>query len=100
VTDHRARLALEPGEPSHDGRIVGVAAVPVELHEILEQERDEVERVGPRRVSGDKGLLPGGERSVDVVRDADELLLELGNVPVVLAIAAGLFEVVDLAADL
>src|SRR5262249_51766489 len=79
VPDHHHRLPLEAREPAHDGLVVAVDAVAVELHEVLEEQADEVEGVRPLRVAGDLRPLPGGEAPVDPLLEPAETLLELAD---------------------
>jgi hypothetical protein len=59
VADHHHRLAVEPGQPADDGRIVGVMPVAVQLLEVGEDGADVVQRVGPLRMARDLRDLPG-----------------------------------------
>src|SRR5262245_29954610 len=79
MPDHHHRLPLEAREAAHDGLVVAVDAVAVELHEVLEEQADEVEGVRPLRVAGDLRPLPGGETSVDLLLEPAETLLELAD---------------------
>src|SRR5262249_13968425 len=79
MPDHHHRLPLEACEAAHDGLVVAVDAVAVELHEVLEEQADEVEGVRPLRVAGDLRSLPGGEARVDLLLEAAETLLELAD---------------------
>ena len=56
---------VEPGEAAHDGRIVTVEPVAVQLQEVLEEQAEEVARVRAPGMAGDLGALPGGEVAVD-----------------------------------
>src|SRR5262249_52260123 len=79
MPDHPHRRSLEAREAAHDGLVVAVDAVAVELHEVLEEQADEIEGVRPLRVAGDLRSLPRGEAPVDLLLEAAETLLELAD---------------------
>src|SRR5499433_168795 len=79
MPDHHHGLALEARETAHDGLVVAVEAVAVELHEVLEEQANEVQRVGALRVAGDLRPLLGGETAVDLVLEPAEALFELAD---------------------
>src|SRR5262249_57420243 len=79
MPDDHPGLRLEAREAAHDGLVVAVDAVAVELHEVIEEQADEVEGVRPLRVAGDLCSLPGGEAPVDLLLEAAETLLELAD---------------------
>ena len=65
VPDDHHGPAGEQGGPADDGRVVAECAVPVELEKALEDERHEVERPRPLRVSRELDPAPG---SLDELR--------------------------------
>src|SRR5262249_62136936 len=73
------RLPRGAWAAARGGLGVAVGAVAVELHEVLEEQADEVEGVRPLRVAGDLRSLPGGEAPVDLLLEAAETLLELAD---------------------
>ena len=58
--------ALVEGEAGHDRRVVGEAAVAVDLQEILGQGLDIVQGIGPLRVAGDLDDLGRGQIGLDL----------------------------------
>ena len=79
MADDCARGAPEAREAGHDRGVVGELPVAVNLGEVLEEERDEIEGVRPQRVPRDERLLPRRQLRVDFVRDFGKLLAELVN---------------------
>src|SRR5215468_661962 len=79
MPDHHHGLTLEARETAHDGLVVAVEAIAVELHEVLEEQANEVQRVRALRVTGDLRPLPGRETAVDLVLEPAETLLELAD---------------------
>src|SRR5262249_57001940 len=79
MPDHHHGLSLEARETAHDGLVVAVEAVAVELHEVLEEQANEVQRVGALRGAGDLRPLPGGETAVDLVLEPAGALFQLSD---------------------
>src|SRR5256886_14173887 len=77
VADDDDPLPLEPRQATDDRRVVPVEPVAVELDEVLEEERDEVGRVGALGVAGELRPLPGGQARVGLLALPVEPLLEL-----------------------
>ena len=78
VADDRDGPLAEDAEPGHDGRVVGVGPVAVQLDEVAEEDPHVVERERAGRVARDERLLPGGQVRVDL---AGELLEPVGELP-------------------
>ncbi len=66
----------EVAEAGHDRGVVGGLAVAVQLDEVGHEGGHVVERVRPRRVAGDQGLLPRGEARVDLARNPVQLFAQ------------------------
>src|SRR5262249_35428004 len=79
VAEHDQRAALEAGQPADDGVVVGEGAVAVQLHELLGQEPDQVQRVGPPGVSRQLHPLPRGEAAEDLLLQPAPARLQLGD---------------------
>src|SRR2546428_234074 len=77
VVDDDDPLPLEPRQATDDRRVVPVEPVAVELDEVLEEEPDEVARVGALGVAGELRPLPGGQARVGLLALPVEPLLEL-----------------------
>ena len=60
VADDRHRLAVKPGHPGYQSRIVTKDAVAVEFREVLKEVLHIVESLGPLLVSRDLDTVPGG----------------------------------------
>jgi hypothetical protein len=73
---HHAGLAVEAGQATHDAQVVRKVAVAVQFLEMGEDVAHIVQRVGPVRVAGNLGDLPGCEVAVDVL---GELLALVGQ---------------------
>jgi hypothetical protein len=61
VTDHHATPGAERGQASGHRAIIAKQSVPAKFDEIGEGELEVVERVGPRRMSGNLHALPSRE---------------------------------------
>src|SRR5690606_35927511 len=79
VTDDHARGAVKARQAAHDGLVVGVHAVAVQLVEIGEYFTHVVERVRPLRVARHQGRLPGGELAVDFLGQRLAFLLQAAD---------------------
>src|SRR4029079_14733011 len=83
VPEERNGSTVEPPDTDHERRIVGAAAVAVQLDPVLEQPLDIVQRVGPvlmaRQLDGARELLVG-RRGLDALELALQLL-ELARQP-------------------
>ncbi len=77
VADDDDAEPLEAREAADDGRVVAVEPVAVELDEVLEEELDEVARVGAPGVPGELRPLPGRQARVGLLALSQEPLLEL-----------------------
>src|SRR5207247_10675034 len=67
VADDDDPLPLEPPQATNHRRVVPVEPVAVELDEVLEEEPDEVARVGALGVAGELRPLPGGRARVGLL---------------------------------
>src|SRR5437660_461677 len=79
VTDDDDPLPVEACEAADDRGVVAVEPVAVELDEVLEEEPDEVTRVGALGVAGELRSLPGRQTGVGLPARPQELVLELGD---------------------
>src|SRR5262249_3903564 len=59
VADERDRLAPERADPGHDGGVVALGPVAVELDEVVADPVEIVQRVGPVLVAGELHRMPG-----------------------------------------
>ena len=75
--DHDA-LAIEAGQATDDGRVVGKGTVAMQLVEVGHQRLDVVQRVGALRMARHQGRLPRGELFVEIL----QLAVALGAQPV------------------
>src|SRR3972149_5087753 len=68
-----------PGRPADDGRVVAVEPIPVELHEVLQEEAEIIQGVGALGVARRLRPLPGGQACVCALLKPPEALLERGD---------------------
>src|SRR5262249_15529916 len=61
LPDHRDPPSAEARDAAHHRRVVGEAAVAVELHEVVAHQADVVEGIGAGGMAGDEGPIPGRE---------------------------------------
>ena len=89
VPHHQHLVPIEPGETGADGPVVAIAAVAVQLDELLERQRQIVRRIGPVLVPGDLHDLPRSEIGIDVPRPLSQLAAELSQQLLLLRRAVG-----------
>ncbi len=77
MADHAARLPPEAGEAADDRGVVAKLPVAVHFSPVLEQAGDEVEGIGPLRMTRHQGLLPRREIGVNLIGDFDKLVVKL-----------------------
>ena len=102
VPDHHHRAAAQPRPAAHDGGVVEVEAVAVQLDEVGEDGAEIVEGVGTAGVAGDHDALDGREISVDLGPERFQLALESLQLAldVDLPLGADALQIVDLALQL
>ena len=77
MAHHHAGVAVEAGQATYDGEVIGIVAVTVQFHKVSEDVAHVVERVGTLGVAGNLGDLPGAQLAVDVFGELLTLLAEL-----------------------
>ena len=76
MAHHHHRLALEFGQPSNDGFVVGEEPVTVQLDELLHEPVDVIQGVGSFRVPGQLDALPGRQVTEDLLTQLLSALLQ------------------------
>ncbi len=77
VAHHHHRPAAETAEPADDRAVLGEQPVAGQRREIVDQGIEIVGCIGPVRVTGDLGLLPGRQLGVGLGQKPLDLRLEL-----------------------
>jgi len=102
MADDHHRPAVEAGEATDDGGVVGIGAVAVQFLEVGADALHIVQRVGPLRMARELGDLPGAELGEDRLGQRAALLLQPADLlaDVDLGVVAEVAQLLDLGLEL
>ena len=100
MSNDRTWLTFESCEAGDDRGIVSEFSIAMDFREVFEKECDEVERVGPLRVSRHERFLPRRQVRVDFVGDFGKLQAELVDLRVACRLGLERGELFDPLAEL